>query len=166
MRAYELFEDTKAGTTVKNWRNRDAAEYAEKLIKVFGEPDEITSVCLSWRNIEFFSETVVKDESVPHDFPKPHRDFVYSTIHIEVPEELVGVLAEVTGSIIIDGLKHEVTGRCGSLWANAVTLGFVQDLVDGKVSKDSVKAKKEYGKGILIGKKSALPDWYENKVSD
>lgn len=166
MRAYELFEQKKVNDIVKNWRNRDAAEYAEKMIKAFGEPNEVTDTSLMWRNIESFKETVIKDESVPHDFPKNHRDYVYSSMHIEVPEELMNVLAHVTGSIIVDGLKHEVTGRCGTLWANAVTLGFVQDLVDKKISNNPEKAKKEYGKRILSGKKSALPEWYKNEIKE
>lgn len=165
MRAHELFEQKKVDT-VKSWRNRDAAEYAEKMIKTFGKPDEATDTSLMWRNIDSFKETTIKDESIPHDFPKTHRDYVYSTMHIEVPEEFMNTLAHVTGSIIVDRLKHEVTGRCGNLWANAVTLGFVQDLVDKKISNNSEKAKKEYGKRILSGKKSALPEWYNNEIKE
>ena len=125
MRAYELFEQKKANDIVKNWRNRDAAEYAEKMIKTFGKPNEVTDTLLMWRNIESFKETTIKDESIPHDFPKTHRDFVYSTMHIEVPEEFMNTLAHVTGSIIVDRLKHEVTGRCGNLWANAVAVAIL-----------------------------------------
>lgn len=166
MRAFELFEQKKVNDIVKNWRNRDAAEYAEKMIKAFGGPDEATDTLLMWRDIDSFKETIIKDESVPHDFPKNHRDYVYSTMHIEVPEQLMNVLAHVTGSIIVDGLKHEVTARCGTLWANAVTLGFVQDLVDNTIPNNSEKAKKEYGKRILSGKKSALPEWYDNEIKE
>ena len=49
------------------------------------------------------------------------------------------------GSIIVDGLKGEVTARCGDLVANDVTLNFVLDSIDGKIKP----SKETYAKGIL-----------------
>lgn len=153
----------KANSVIKTWKNNDASEYAKKLIKTYGEPDDVADTLLYWRNISVFYDVYIIDESVPHDFPKPHRDYVYASMVIPIPENLVKILTHVSGSIIIDGLKNQVTARCGSLFANAATLGFVQDLVDGKVNKLAGKAKKEYGRRILNG---VLPEWYENKMKE
>ena len=67
---------------------------------------------LLWNNIEPpFESVYIKDESIPHDFPASHRDFVYSTMNIDVPADMLDTLGHVTGSIINDGLKKEVSPR-------------------------------------------------------
>jgi hypothetical protein len=71
-------------------------------------------------------------------------DFLYGTKDIEVPDKLHDDLARVTGSIIIDGLKGEVTARCGMMVKNAVTLGFVEDVVRNKINPN----KDEYARRI------------------
>ena len=77
-----------------------------KLIKKFGEPDEVTENMLLWNNIEPpFMSVYIKDESIPHEFPAAHRDYVYSTMEIDVPADMLDTLGHVTGSIIYDGLK-------------------------------------------------------------
>ena len=95
------------------------------------------------------------DESIPHSFPADHIDYCYSTLKIPqiqakdgastIEPELVGKFAGVTGSIIVDGLKGEVTARCGDLVANDITLNFVLDSINGKIEP----SKETYAKGIL-----------------
>ena len=56
-----------------------------------------------------------------------------------------------------------MTARCGSLYANAATLGFVRDMVEGKVTTDKDGAKKEYADRIT---KDPLPKTYDNKMDE
>jgi hypothetical protein len=84
-------------------------------------------------------------------------------MNIDVPADMLDTLGHVTGSIIYDGLKKEVTARCGDLYANAATLGFVKDMVDGKVSTDFEEAKKEYANRI---QEAPLPDWYPDTMEE
>ena len=122
---------------------------------------------LKWNSLGSFGkgerETYIIDESIPHAFPKPHRDYVYTVMNIKVPSDMLDTLGHVTGSIIYDGLKEEVTARCGSLYANAATLGFVRDMVEGKVTTDKDGAKKEYADRIT---KDPLPKTYDNKMDE
>ena len=157
--------EQKASDVLKNWRHDDAKMYAEKLIKTFREPDEVSETTLSWNSIEPpFDRVWVIDESIPHDFPAAHRDYVYSSMKIKVPSEMLDILGHASGSIIYDGLKMEVTARCGSLYANAATLGFVKDLVDGVIKiSNKDQAKKEYAARI---QKKPLPDWYPNTMGE
>ena len=95
------------------------------------------------------------DEHIEHSFPADHIDYVYSMIAIPeiqakdgkstIDPDLVGKFAGVTGSIIVDGLKGEVTARCGDTVANDITLNFVLDSIKGKIEP----TKEEYGKRIL-----------------
>ena len=113
-----------------------------------------------WKDsISEFDQVYVKDESIPHDTPKPHHDFVYSTMTIDIPENLMEAVAKASESIIVDQLKNEVTARCGDIIANAITLGFVQKLVAGEIRPEV--AEEEYKKYILEGN---IPDWFKNEL--
>lgn len=136
------------------WKHKDAYDYATKLEKKFGKAAEYSESQYTWKNIAGFKKVVVLDESVPHAVPMPHKDFVYSTMDIKVPEDKIQDLAKASASIMPDRLKGEVTARCGALIKNAVSLGFVQDVVAGNV-KDP---KKEYAKRI---KANEVPKWYK-----
>ena len=144
--------------SLDNWKHQDARSYAKELVEKYGEPDVTTDNMVLWKDgkISEFDQVYVLDESIPHASPKPHHDFVYSTMTIDVPEELMGAIAEASESIIVDQLKDEVTARCGDIYANAITLGFVQKLVDGKI--DPEDAEEEYKKHILEG---MLPEWFK-----
>ena len=165
--ADNLAEEMKPEDSLSKWKHDDAKGYAEKLIKEYGQPDEVTETMLKWNSLGSFGkgerETYIIDESIPHAFPKPHRDYVYTVMNIKVPSDMLDTLGHVTGSIIYDGLKEEVTARCGSLYANAATLGFVRDMVEGKVTTDKDGAKKEYADRIT---KDPLPKTYDNKMNE
>ena len=165
MKLQELFETEQATPeeALDGFKHKDAAKYGRHLIQTFGKPDGVTYECLYWKTADGMKNIRLKDESVVHDFPGAHRDFVYSDLDIDVPEHLYNVFAHVTGSIIIDGLKKLVTARCGGLVANAITLQFVKDVIAGKVSQAPADAKEEYAKRIKAWKG---PSWYKNKTKD
>ena len=151
-------EQMSAKDSLDDWKHDDAKAFAESLIKDYGQPDEVTQTMVKWYKLGAFGgdgtkemETYVVDESIPHSFPDPHRDFVYTVMEIKVPSHMLDTLGHVTGSIVYDGLKKTVTARCGSLEANALTLQFVKDLVDGKIENDNDVAKKAYADRIRKG---------------
>ena len=148
--------------SLENWEHEDAKAYAKELIEKYGEPKVMTNNMVLWESgISKFKKVYVLDESIPHDSPKPHRDFVYSTMEIDVPEDLMEAVAEASESIIVDQLKNEVTARCGDIIANAITLGFVQKLVEGKIKPED--AKEEYKRHILEG---ITPDWFKETLEE
>ena len=167
MKTFKQFinEQISAKDSLKNWRNEDARLYAEAMIKKFGQPDEVTETRLLWNAIEPpFDKNWIIDESIPHDFPKPHRDYVYSSMMIPLKTDMMESLSHASGSIIYDGLTKMVTARCGSLYANASTLGFVKKLAEGEIpykNKDAVK--QAYANAI---KKDPLPEWYPNTMGE
>ena len=65
-------------------------------------------------------------------------------------------IAKASESIIVDQLKNEVTERCGDIIANAITVGFVQKLVDGKIKPED--SEEEYKNHILEG---MVPNWFK-----
>ena len=147
------------------WENKNPKKTAETYVKVFGPPDEIGKSYAKWDNIaDFGGPTIIKDEEIAHDHPVEHIDFVYSTKQIRVTAEQVGVLAKCSGSIIVDQLKEEVTARCHYLIKNAVTLGFVEDVVtEGFLAALDKTPRQEYAKRI---KTNITPDWYNDPLNE
>jgi hypothetical protein len=157
-----FINEEKARDFLKNWKYDDAQHYAEELVNRYGEPDISSDDMLLWEGkISKFTQTYIKDESIPHCCPKPHRDYVYSTMEIDVPEELMEAITKASESIIVDQLKNEVTARCADINANAITLGFVQKLVDGEIEPEN--SKEEYEKHIIEG---IYPEWYKEKEKE
>jgi len=146
------------------WEHTDAQKYAKTLIDHYGEPDDSGSNFVGWYNKDGFTKISVKDEAIPHNFPMPHKDFVYSAIKLSGSDvkkmgDLLSDFADITGSIIFDGLKKEVSARCGKVIKNAVTIGFVQDAL-----KDpSIITKAEYSKRI---KNDIIPEWYKDSLGE
>ena len=160
-------EKKKIHPLVSNWKNEKAQSYASVLIEKYNEPKVKGEKMLLWEDVTLIDEEkyeykvkkidklYVLDEHIEHSFPADHIDYVYSTLKIPkiqakdgkstIDPDLVGKFAGVTGSIIVDGLKGEVTARCGDTVANDVTLNFVLDSINGKVEP----TKEEYAKRIL-----------------
>lgn len=149
-------------THYSNWQNEEPVNYAKKLEKHFGVPDELTDKQAVWYGKDGFKMIVVKDEYILHGSPVPHYDFVYSYIDLKVPHELAQPLADSSESIGIDFLKGEVWARCGTLSANAHTLNYVLDVVYGRV-KPSIEEYEKRIKGIKAG---SGPDWWENNMNE
>ena len=166
-----IFEEKqKIHSLVSNWKNKKAQDYASKLIEKYGTPDVKGGEMLLWEKLKLVDEENYKykvkkvdkvyiiDESIKHSFPADHIDYCYSVLKISeiqakdgqstINPKLVGDFAGVTGSIIVDGLKGEVTARCGDLIANDVTLNFVLDCI--KVN--TIPTKEEYKKRLLATK--------------
>lgn len=144
---------------VKHWHHEDAKEYAMTLLKKFGKPDEITAGFCAWRGIEGFDWVKVFDESLVHTFPKHHRDFVYSYLNLKVSPQLTKAFVDVTDSIVVDRLSGDVYARCGNLKANAITMAFVIDCIEGKAKP----TKQEYARRIM---KYKAPDFFPNSLGE
>lgn len=155
-----LKEQQEVMKKTSQWTHDPPAEYTRKLAEHYGEPRVLSeNGYAEWINVAGFSKVYVRDEYVQHTFPQEHYDFVYSTRKLSVPPRLYSDFAEVTGSIIIDGLKNEVTARCGDIVANAITLGFVEDVLAGKQAPD----KEEYGRRI---NETVVPEWFDDPMNE
>ena len=150
---------------LKDWGNAEPAEFARSLTKKFGQPNESTPDRVIWHDRDGFKRIEVQDEYIMHCCPEPHYDFVYSTIDLHVPKKFVRVLADSSESILLDLLKNEVTARCATLSANAVTLNYVLDVVSGRVKG----SKQEYERRIRALYKNRLdpdPEWWPDETHE
>lgn len=157
MKISELLIESKATTAV--WRNSEPVAFVKSLTKKLGTPAELTGHRAVWYDKDGFKRIEVRDEYTLHCCPAPHYDFVYSTVDLHVPKQFVRVLADSSESIMLDLLQNEVTARCATLSANAVTLNYVLDVVAGRVKG----SKEEYESRIKKLYKNRLdpdPEWW------
>jgi hypothetical protein len=163
MKIHQILQEQRASLTA--WKNEEPVAFVKSLTKKFGTPDELTDNRAVWYNKDGFKRIEVKDEYILHCCPAPHYDFVYSTIDLHVPKKYVRVLADSSESILLDLLKNEVTARCATLSANAVTLNYVLDVVSGRVKG----SKEEYERRIKALYKNRLdpdPDWWPDETGE
>jgi hypothetical protein len=147
------------------WNNDEPRDFVRQLTKKLGAPAELTKERAVWYDRDGFKRIEVQDEYILHCCPAPHYDFVYSTIDLHVPKKYVRVLAESSESILLDLLKNEVTARCATLSANAVTLNYVLDVVSGRVAG----SKAEYERRIKQLYKNRLnpdPEWWPDVTKE
>jgi hypothetical protein len=163
MKISDLLTESKNTTAV--WRNEEPVKFVKSLTKKLGAPDELTANRAVWYDQDGFKRIEVLDEYILHCCPAPHYDFVYSTIDLHVPKKYVKVLAESSESILLDLLKNEVSARCATLSANAVTLNYVLDVVSGRVEG----SKEEYERRIKQLYKNRLnpdPEWWPDVTKE
>jgi hypothetical protein len=166
MRANEFI--TESLNALSQWENDEPVKYVKHLTKFFAPPDELTYKRAVWYNKDGFKRIVVLDEFILHTSPSPHYDYVYSYVDMKVPHNLTDDLARSSESILVDHLKGEVGGRCASLTANAVTIQYVIDVVEGNVEP----SKEEYESRINsmhdmfdAGEKFEL-EWWPDATGD
>ena len=54
--ADNLAEEMTSEDSLSNWKNEDSKRYAEKLIKEYGQPDEVTETMLKWNSLGSFGK--------------------------------------------------------------------------------------------------------------
>ena len=159
---------SESADVLSQWKNQEPVSYTKHLTKFFGKPDELTENRAVWYNVDGFKRIEILDEYVMHASPVPHYDYVYSYVDLKVPHNLSNVLADSSESILLDHLKGEVGARCASLSANAVTIQYVMDVVEGNVkpSKQEYESRiKAMKKMFKDGKRYQL-DWWPDITKD
>ena len=145
-----------------SWKYALPKKTVASYIVKFGLPYDTGKDSVIWKNMAGFDKTWVLDEQIKHTHPIDHIDFVYSTLKIPgLKPEHVCIISQATGSIFIDMLKSEATARCHYLVKNAVSLGFVQDVVGGKITMQN--SRDEYGRRIL---NNIHPEWFKDPLNE
>lgn len=139
-----------------SWNNSDAIAYLNVGIKQWGKPSVLVRKAgglAIWSKKQLkdtcFDRIELRDESVPHCVPLPHRDFLYTYINYEVTPELFRDVLSLSGSVSYDPLKKLIRARCGSQEANIATLYLATQIASGKQSIKDIQKHQLYKKTIL-----------------
>ena len=141
--------------TIK-WKHLDAIDQYNILVKKYGTPtieDLREGGIAIWKKDKLkntcFDYIELLDESVPHCVPKPHRDFLYTYVKYEIPEDKVLDVTSLSGSIAYDPLKKTLRARCGSEAANIGTLYLATAIGNSRITLEEVQEKKMYTSVIV-----------------
>jgi hypothetical protein len=69
-----------------------------------------------------YTQIEIRDEEIPHNCPKPHKDFLLATVPMNITDS--ATLTRILGlskSLWYDQLKQELTVRCHHMGANVAT---------------------------------------------
>lgn len=102
------------------------------------------------------------DEEIHHCVPSKHVDFLYTTINFYLEPKVVPFVQAISGSVMIDLLKNEVTARCGGTGANYATLKTVIDLQEA-ILKGEVVSRKEINKVYVANINNMKDNFTKNK---
>ena len=126
---------------ISKWKYGDKIKPSlDKVIQEHGNPDILINkkggICI-WNNLRdgTHHSIEIRDEYVEHCVPKPHRDYLYSYVHMFVPAEMREKVLGVSGSVGYDGLKKLLYARCASLEANMATIRTVFEVMNKKNKK-------------------------------
>ena len=112
-------------TNVNNFRHELPKKEFANLVAEFGKPDVIENKPYGlalWKNKGYFDVIMLLDESIQHNYPAAHCDFLYSIITVYIPNELVCMVLDLSETITYDKLKSQLSVRCRSMGANVATL--------------------------------------------
>ncbi|CAM2845857.1 hypothetical protein PASE110613_04115 [Paenibacillus sediminis] len=85
-----------------------------------------------WHNNGPWKRTIVYLDTVPHNFPTPHLDYLEQTIDYKVPVQLFDELAQFDGSLYPDRTSGEASAKCDQEAANFMALNLMHDIVTGR----------------------------------
>jgi hypothetical protein len=112
---------------------------AYTLIKKYGLPNEASSRRIIWYNNGPWKRTIVHLDTVPHNFPTSHLDYLEQTIDYKVPIERFDELAKFDGSLYPDRTGGEATAKCDQEAANFMALNLMNDIVTHKLTAEQAR---------------------------
>jgi len=155
------------------WEHNDAILQYNVLTAKYGAPNILSTVkggMAVWTKPQLsdgpFERLELLDESVPHCVPKPHRDFLYSYVKYEVPDDKVLDVISLSGSVAYDPLKKLLRARCGSEAANIATLYLATAIGNGVTTLENVQNNELYTEAINSLSNPQNVQVYLNKLND
>jgi len=152
----QLVDGPSVERMVSGWPERPRLGANQMMVK-YGPPEEATSEKLVWRNQGRYKRIVVTRMEIPHDFPKPHMDFMQHTIAYRVPSDQANALTAFDGSATLDRTAGELSARCDLEGHNILTLNLSHDLIMGKKSVE--QARTSFGDNVAADVMGKYPSY-------
>ncbi len=137
----EMHATMKAEQVIASWKPALKAA-AEKMIKKYGEPAEVTSMRIIWHNNGPWKYTEVMNEEMDHNFPNPHKDAMHQAVNYNVDPSKADEILQYDGSIILNRTAGMSGAICDKEPANFLAINLAHEVATGKKSVD--EARKQY----------------------
>lgn len=116
---------------------------AKEIISKYGEPSEITSNMLVWRNVAPFKRIIVHKEVYENRFPLLHQEPVEHVVNYRARGDKVDDLWRFNGAIVVDRVKGEISASGFNEDMNILSLNLAHDIMLGRLSADTARI--QYG---------------------
>ena len=145
-----VYRNVRTRSGIDQFTKKLPKERYPDLVAEFGKPDDHANGIIYWYNKkELYNRIVLKDEEILHCKPAKHYDFLYSTISVYIPRDVVCEIMKISKSIYYDQLKRELTVRCHFTGANIATLYLALQVASGELTVSSIEALASYKKTIM-----------------
>lgn len=124
--------------TTANWMPEPRA-LATTLMAKYGPPQELTLTSMTWYGNGPWKRTVLRNELVRNNFPTPHNDMLYQTINYRVPVDRMDDLAALTGSLVVDRTRGELTSGADTEAHNILAINLANEVATGKLSAEEAR---------------------------
>lgn len=123
---------------VKRWPG-PSREAAVSMLMKYGDPDELTSRRLSWKDRGVWLEITVSRDGHAHRFPAAHEDVLEQAVAYAVPVDKFTALARFNGSVAADRTRGTLSSRCSSEEMNLVALNLAHDIITNRRSPEEAR---------------------------
>jgi hypothetical protein len=111
---------------IDGFKHKLPKERFPDLVKEFGQPHMIfsnkNSGIARWQNVKCYKSIMLLDESVQHNHPVKHCDFLYATVQVHIPFDVLHLVLGLSESVKYDRLKNHLAVRCHFMGANVSTI--------------------------------------------
>lgn len=137
----------KVNKMIAEWPERPRLG-AQQMMTKYGPPQEATDMRLLWHDQGPYKRILVTRQETPHDFPKPHMDYLQHTIAYTVPAGKTDALLDFDGSVTVDRTAGEMSAKCDLEGHNTLTLNIAHDIVTGKMSVE--EGRRAFGENVVL----------------
>ena len=146
-----------AEQVIASWKTAPK-EAAEKMIKKYGQPAEVTDMRLIWHDNGPWKVTEVMNKEIDHDFPIPHKDAMHQAVGYRIDPERADEILAFDGSIILNRTAGLIGAICDKEPANFLAVNLAHEVATGKRSVE--EARKQYAESIAMMMKENKMDKY------
>lgn len=128
-----------------------AAQAYNDLVQEFGEANVVADTpggIVIWNHPDFYEEIILRDEAYEHleITYMDHCDFLYSTIRVQIPDDLVCLILNLSKSLTYNRINKNLTSFCFSSGANLAILWLAMMLTINPDHFEAIRA--QFSKAI------------------
>lgn len=146
----------KANSLTSGWPDA-SIKAAREMVEKHGDPQEVTSEELIWRNVAPFKKIVVHKTVYNHKFPLMHQNSLEHVVDYRASISKIDDIWRYNGSIVLDRTRGEMSSFAETEAGNILGLNLAHDIMTGR--RGSENARVTYGKetlNYLNGNKTAM----------
>jgi predicted outer membrane protein len=111
----------------------------EQMMAEHGPPDEATPERIVWHDAGPFERIAVTRNALPHNFPRPHMDYLEHTVGYRVPLDKVDDVLAFDGGLVVDRLAGELSARGDLESDDILALNLAADVASGKRTAEQAR---------------------------